>query len=122
MPASVVQDVGTPRAPRGFEIDTSELQHANDVIGKLIMFMVIGSPLDEDDYDWYVAKIQKQLTEAEKKNNSNCTHWATFDVQVSDRNQVLLTAYKQKSRKFSLAISTSADSRRGIRWVLLKKL
>ena len=126
LPANVVRAVGAPRIPRGFEIDNSTFEHENDVIGKPILFLFAGGGrLHDDDLGWYQAKVKSQLTQADKAKDPKCTHYATFDVQDSPRNQTLLNAYEQRGRKFNLAISTSAESRGdapGKRWVLLKKL
>ena len=108
--------------------ETVDLNHENDVIGKPILFLFAGGEdLHEDDLGWYQAKVQSQLTQADKAKDPNCTHYAVFDVKDSPRNQVLLDAYKKKGTKLPLAISTSAEWRGvrvapGKRWVLLKKL
>ena len=71
-----------------------------------------------DDYGWYLGKVTKALSAAEKKNNPECTHWAKFSVKECPMNQTLLDAWRVKGRELQLAISTSEDSR-GTRWVLL---
>jgi len=45
-------------------IDTSALEHQNDIIGKRLLIMLVAPPLEEAEYGWYLGTAARRDTDA----------------------------------------------------------
>lgn len=62
--AAATESVGAPVAPAGFAIDTSALQHQNDIIGKRLLIKLVAPPLEEAEYGWYLGTATRRVADA----------------------------------------------------------
>jgi hypothetical protein len=95
--------------------DNSAVACENDPIGKRVGFIGNGDEAEERSRGWYVGKVKRQLTSADKEEHPNCTHWIAFhklDAQTP-LPQSFVHKRRHQTGEFAALLSLTSRSETG---------